>query len=118
MITQEKATTLRAGNVYILGKTFKIKEVDRVLDSANAGHVRYDKQSIVVARDQHVEQMQDTLLHEIVHVVDNLMETEMTERQVACLATGLLAVMKENMALFMWLMERAYDNREEPENGC
>jgi hypothetical protein len=36
------------------------------------------------------------LLHEILHAIDDAMQTKMKERQVHCTATGLLALFKDN----------------------
>lgn len=55
-----------------------------------------DKLCIEIKRGQHSLLEADTLLHEIVHAIDEIMQTRMTERQVCCTATGLIGVLKTN----------------------
>jgi hypothetical protein len=60
---------------------------------------------VVVKTDQCFGEMQDTLLHEILHVIDYNNGTEMTEQQVKMTATGLLAVLKDNKEFAKWLIK-------------
>jgi hypothetical protein len=38
----------------------------------------------------------DTVLHEVIHAIENSFQLKMNERQVYCMATGLIAVFKNN----------------------
>ena len=68
------------------------------LSHANGGWV-------AVKSDQCFGEMQDTLLHEIIHVIDYNNGTDMTEQQVKMTATGLLAVLKDNKEFAKWLIK-------------
>jgi len=45
----------------------------------------------------------DTLLHEVVHSIDDAMQLKMNERQVHCVATGLIAALKDNPEFLEYL---------------
>lgn len=49
----------------------------------------------------------DTILHEIMHGIENLMDLELEEREVRLMATGLLDVLRDpaNAAFWAWMME-------------
>lgn len=70
---------------------------------ALVGSIQHDKQEIYVEEGQPIEQEQDTLLHEILHGVERQMDLELEESAIRRLATGLLAVMKDNPSLVRYL---------------
>jgi hypothetical protein len=43
------------------------------------------------------------VLHEVVHAIDNAMQLNMTERQVYCVTTGLIATLKDNQQFLEYL---------------
>ena len=43
------------------------------------------------------------MLHETVHAIDNAMQLNMSERQVYCLTTGLISVLKDNQHFLEYL---------------
>jgi cob(I)alamin adenosyltransferase len=53
-------------------------------------------QLISIAPNQLPSLEVDTVLHEIVHGISDVMNLGMKERQVYCITTGLIAVMKDN----------------------
>lgn len=69
---------------------------------------RYEENSleIYVARGQVLDQEQDTHLHELFHLIDDLLEIGLSEEQVVKLTTGLLALMKDNPALLRYLTRK------------
>ena len=62
----------------------------------DVGSCHYRKQVIDIASDVHPDEMADTILHEVLHAVDYAMDTQLTENQVRRIATGLVAVFKDN----------------------
>lgn len=62
-----------------------------------------DNQKIWVALDQPLESEQDTLLHEVFHILEAFMEIRISETAVRKLATGLLAVIKDNPSFITYL---------------
>jgi hypothetical protein len=49
---------------------------------------------------------QDSVLHEVIHAVSDYMEIRLKEGQVTKLATGLLAVLKDNASLVAYLKKK------------
>jgi DNA gyrase inhibitor GyrI len=49
--------------------------------------------------------MQDTLLHETIHAIDETLITGMTEQQVSNIASVLLAVLKDNPEFTSWILQ-------------
>lgn len=52
--------------------------------------------NITVRPEQRISEEMDTLLHEVLHCIDHLMNTSMSERQVRLMATGLIAIFQDN----------------------
>ena len=93
----------RPERIRILGKAFRL--TNEVADDLN-GECDTDTQTIAVRDGQPLESEQDTLLHEVIHAIDEAMDAKMKETQVKKLATGLLAVMKDNPGLTAYLRRK------------
>lgn len=67
---------------------------------------RYQEGSldIYVAQGQVLDQAQDTLSHELFHLIDDLQDIGLTEEQVVKLTTGWLAALKDNPKLVEYLL--------------
>jgi len=89
------------GTLRILGKVWEVAEAPS--DFTDSGSCSRDYQKIVVSTTQPLDNVKDTLLHEVLHAVDYCMATKLTEDQVAALATGLLAVFLDNPAFLEFL---------------
>jgi hypothetical protein len=87
---------LRPEKLKILGKPFTIKWLTEELSPDLVGECDTDRQVISVREGQPLESTQDTLLHEVIHAIDEAMDARMSESQVKKIATGLLAVLKDN----------------------
>lgn len=83
--------------VRILGKPFKLiwkapdwfqKDDEGLCDAA--------KQKIYIQEGLGKEEEQDVVLHEIIHAIDHSMHLELEESQVSRLASGLIALFKDN----------------------
>lgn len=99
----------------IIGKQYTVAFVDEghigLKDSPDdnepgAGRCDSDKQEIYVENRQPLEGEQDTLLHEVLHAVDHTFCIALTELQVRQIATGLLAVFKDNPDFLRYLSVR------------
>ena len=66
------------------------------------GDVSHEHQKIRTNARAPEERQKTALLHEIIHVVDNEYKTGLTEPTVACLASGLMAVIEGNK----WFREK------------
>lgn len=62
----------------------------------NSGLAHPAKLLIYVADDLPKDEVSDTQLHEVIHILDYMLDTELQESQVHRLATGLLAFFKDN----------------------
>jgi len=82
-------------SVVILGRVYNIDQKD-FIDGDLLGQCDSDALKIMIKKNQPEILEADTLLHEILHAIDDAMQTKMKERQVHCTATGLLALFKDN----------------------
>ena len=91
--------------VRVLGRIFKIKSLkdDEHLDAD--GIMINDEQLIGVREKEVLSYMQDTLLHETIHAIDETLFLKMTERQVSNLASVLYAVLKDNPEFTKWILQ-------------
>ena len=107
---------MRPERLKILGKPFKVLWLTDELDSSLNGECDSDGQEIKVRDGLPVEQLQDTLLHEVIHAIDEAMDARMSESQVKKLATGLLAVLKDNPRFGSFLKKKnaPAQRREQP----
>jgi len=101
----------RPERVKVLGKRITISYLSGApLDDGLNGECDVDKQQILIRDGQPLESEQDTVLHELLHAVDEAMGLKLKESQVKGAATGLLAVLKDNPGLTAYLRKiRAQD---------
>lgn len=99
----------RPSRVRIIGKLHKIDYLPadhRDLkdgDDALVGRIDHDAQRVMIAQGQTLVSEQDTLLHEVLHGVEWAMDLEVPETVIHRLATGLLAVLKDNPDFLRYL---------------
>lgn len=87
----------------ILGKNFQILWEEKVADDA-IGMCETHLQRIAMMKGLPLETEQDTLLHEVIHAIDETVGLSLTEQQVIALASGLLAVFKDNKEFTEYLL--------------
>lgn len=98
---------MRPSAVRIIGKTYGIAYVNGdPLAEGEFGECDFDKQRVSIADSLHLEQEQDTVLHELLHAVAHETGVNLQERQVRPLATALLGIIKENPKLMTYLRRR------------
>ena len=85
----------------VLGKRYRLEWIDRT--EGDYGECYVDQCKIEVALYQCLDQRRDTLLHEAMHAVDHEMNTGLRETQIRRLATGMLALFRQNPALVAYL---------------
>ena len=93
--------------VRVIGKTFAIEYVEAVDDEGNSGEHRRDDQLIKIKLKQHPETLRETLLHEVIHAIDEQLDLGMKEKQVHRIAIGLFQVLRENPAFVEFLTAQA-----------
>ena len=95
----------RSSEVRVLGKTYKVRPFQDTLLKTQAAGANDVKLALIEYDPQMTkDQVKDTLLHEIVHILDYDFQLEMSERQVHCLASGLFSVFKDNPDLSKWIL--------------
>jgi len=99
---------VRPAKIKVLGKPFTVTYASGapLSDDLN-GECDTDKQAILVRDGQPLESEQDTLLHELMHAIDEAVDARMKETQVKKVSTALLAVLKDNPALVAYLRKRS-----------
>ena len=85
----------------IIGREYAVLYKDELIGMV--GECDYEKLQIHVKTGQHPFLEADTILHEIIHAIDDAMQTKMTERQVHCTATGIMALLKNNQEFLEYL---------------
>lgn len=105
----------RPTRLHVLGKPIAIRYVPAghalLKDSPDdekpgSGRADADRQVIAIEQGMPLEQEQDTVLHEVIHIVEDAMSIRISETAVAQLATGLLAVLKDNPSFLHYLRRR------------
>lgn len=91
----------------ILGKPYSVNYVTGdPLAEDEVGECNDNKQALYIRDGQVQENEQDTVLHEITHAIDEQMQIGLKEEQVRRVATGLLAVLKDNPGLALYLKRK------------
>lgn len=100
--------TPRPASIRILGKPFKVEWVDRVEHDGEElnGLADPDGQHIQVVGTLPLETQQDRLLHEVMHCIEASFDLELDETVIERLATGMLAVLKDNPRFVSYLRRR------------
>lgn len=106
----------RPARIKILGKTYRVRIVtERAngFEDGDYGACDNDSHVISIIAGRSLGNDQDTLLHEIIHAIAFQMgvdgainKRESEERWVQALATGLLAVMRDNRSLVTYLRSK------------
>lgn len=97
---------LNVNSVVLNGKSFNFSFVPAI-PNAPPGAVGYNNcntQHIFVLENQAEDSKKDTVLHEILHVLDYEYQLSLKERQIHCLAAGIFSVLKANKELGKWLI--------------
>jgi len=79
----------------ILGHTFKVILADTEDIDNDAGEMNLSRNTIKIRKDLPQDQIEESLLHEIIHAINN----ELKEIDVEFLAQTIYAVLKENKLL-------------------
>lgn len=103
--------------VNVLGKTYTIRFVKKArMDSEEEyGICDFSKTEILVNRDFGKDHQKDTVIHEIVHAIDEDLDLGFSEKQVRNLGCALYQVFKANPKLRRWLFtnrRRAQENEQ------
>ena len=103
---------MRPERLKIIGKRFTVRWVDKVTDENGKllnGLADSDGLDIQINKNLALETEQDILLHEVLHAVEGQMGLDLQDTIIERLATGLLAVLKDNPRLVSYLRRKKPD---------
>ena len=80
-------------SISVFGTNYKIDKIEANLftDNLQWGLISYGSQTISIKGDLGKENYEVTLLHELMHAINNTLHIELSEKQVELLASGLYA---------------------------
>lgn len=87
-----------ASRVHILHKNYTVSECDNLHDEKSEllGEISYLTQEITLRSDASPDDKRVTLLHEILHGIDDVYGLKLEERQVDMLAKALYQLLRDN----------------------
>lgn len=103
-MTTRKKRPAKPTDVLVAGKTYSI--LFGKVPGEDDGECDSRKQIILVDDELHLEQQQDTLLHEIYHAADHEAHTKMTEGQVRRHSTMLLAALRASPEVVAFILQK------------
>lgn len=105
MKKQSHYQTLRFNNIKVHGKNFSVTPFKDDLSKGEAcGFTNVKLNVIQFDPNTGVDALKETLLHELIHVVDFDAQLEMTERQVHACAAGIYSILKDNPLFAKWVI--------------
>ena len=96
----------RPDRVRVMGKVYSITYIENSDAIESNGVCKNDTLSILIADELPPDEERDTLLHEIVHAVDNQISIGLTEKKVRQIATGLMQVILDNPDVAKFLLNK------------
>lgn len=97
-----------------MGRRYRVEVVEKVGDGDRYGETDHLSKVIRLESASDHDQIRETLLHEIIHQVAYMMEMNLpedSEEQVATvLGRALLGHMRDNHALWTWMLKRERNN--------
>ncbi len=91
----------------IVGREFEVKMLDEY--EGQVGGVDFPSCTINIKSGQQKLLEVDTILHESLHVLDEIFQLSLTERHVYCLTGGIIALLRDN-PVFVKYIQDAIDN--------
>lgn len=79
--------------IKVAGKTFSIREVEWLADYGSAD---FDKQIINIKAGLHPEQTTSTLFHEIIEIINDTYDLNLTHQTIQTIEASLFQVLKDN----------------------
>lgn len=94
----------------IVGREYDVVKVDEY--DEKVGGVDFENTTIVIKDGQQRLLEADTLLHESLHIIDEIFQLELTERQVYCITSGIIALLRDNTALMSYINDALISPRK------
>jgi hypothetical protein len=93
----------------IIGREYDVAKLDY---EDQVGGVDFDTCTIGIKSGQQKLLEADTLLHESLHVIDEIFQLDLSERQVYCVVGGILAVLRDNPSLLPYINDALVSPRK------
>ena len=89
--------------IRVLHQTYQISEVDNLHDGADDlyGQVRYLEERILLNSGASGEAKKAALIHETIHVIDEMFQIGLEEKQVEQLGVGIYNLIRDNPEMFI-----------------
>lgn len=94
----------------IVGREYEIVKVEEYEEQV--GGVDFENSTIVIKDGQQRLLEADTLLHESLHIIDEIFQLELSERQVYCITSGLIALLRDNPNLMLYINDALISPRK------
>jgi hypothetical protein len=94
----------------IVGREYNVVKVEEY--DEQVGGVDFETSTIVVKDGQQQLLEADTLLHESLHIIDEIFQLELSERQVYCITSGIIALLRDNSALMSYINDALLSPRK------
>jgi hypothetical protein len=101
---------LPPASLKIVGRDISVELLD-VMDD-RVGEMDHNTNTIRITKGQQQLTEADTLLHECLHSIDECFQLKLSERQVYCLAVGVLALLKDNPEMLEYINYSIKNPRE------
>jgi hypothetical protein len=85
----------------IVGREYDVVKLD--YDNDQVGGVDFDSCTIGIKSGQQKLLEADTLLHESLHIIDEIFQLDLSERQVYCVVSGIMALLRDNETLLPYI---------------
>ena len=95
--------TIAPTSLRIIGREFEVKMLDQY--EGQVGGVDHPSCTINIKSGQQKLLEADTILHEAVHVLDEIFQLNLTERHVYCLTGGIIALLRDNPEFVRYLQD-------------
>ena len=89
--------------IRVLHQTYRVSEVDNLHDGADDlyGQVRYLEERILLNSGASDEAKKAALMHETIHVIDEMFQIGLEEKQVEQLGVGIYNLIRDNPEMFI-----------------
>jgi hypothetical protein len=92
--------------INVLGKTFTVHLIEPDQSEDEDGSMILLDQRINIRLQPAAEYNSDTMLHELIHAVDEMLLLKLKEPQVHQLAVGLMSIFNQNKELMEWMLKK------------
>ena len=89
--------------IRVLHQTYRVSEVDNLHDRADDlyGQVQYLEERILLNSGASGESKKAALMHETIHVIDEMFQIGLEEKQVEQLGVGIYNLIRDNPEMFI-----------------